>query len=275
MMMIGSINSYTKTLKLQTQFQMKQSRGELQSHKTLEQYLGETESVREGSPRGDDQLRSIHTKLMAGGKLTAEERRYLQAKDPEAYAKLRQNEQEQKAFEQKLRQCKTKEEAQRLKMSYLNASLITVRAVENNSSIPLQKKLEIVMQEKQRCDKIEESSRKFAQSGEYGKLPTQVEEAKAEKDRQEAEEASRTPSPELEAPHKEESSREKTLEEKHQKEKPAIHVESREEKKVRRARTKARRNSGPDFAQAVAAYQSAGTLGADPTAGAAGVDVTA
>ena len=37
--MMGSIGAYTKNLKLQTQFQMKQARGELGSHKSLDGYL--------------------------------------------------------------------------------------------------------------------------------------------------------------------------------------------------------------------------------------------
>ena len=96
MMMIGSLNTYTKNLKMQTQFQMKQSRGELQSHKTLEDYLTASQSSTEGmNHKGDDKLRNIQNKVLAGGKLTADERKYLQEKDPETYNKLKQAEQEQ------------------------------------------------------------------------------------------------------------------------------------------------------------------------------------
>lgn len=249
MMIIGSVNTYTKSLKLQTQFQMKQAKGELGSHKTLQEYL----NAESEDHKGDDQLRSIHQKLQAGAKLTSEERRYLQAKDPEAYSKLEASEREQKAFEQKLRQCRTKEEAQRLKMTYINASLVTVRSVEHNSAIPKAKKLEIMMQEKQRCDKLEQSSREFVRRGDYNRLPTEAEEAKAKKDRAEAEEARRPQNPE--------NFENKTAvkEDTPQKsgDSPNLHVETQEEKKVRRARRNSRsvQQQGADFQQAAAAYQ--------------------
>ena len=187
MLMIGSLNAYTKNLKMQAQFQLKQQRGELNSHKPLEEWLGEAQSKEEAAGGGGDkQLRSIHQKLEAGGSLTAEERRYLQVKDPEAYAKLEASEREQRAFEQKLKRCKTQEEAQRLRMTYLNSSLVKVKAVEHNSNIPQQKKLEIMMEEKQRCDRLEKSMQEFVRRGDYEKLPTQTEETKAEQDAREA-----------------------------------------------------------------------------------------
>lgn len=251
--MMGSIGAYTKNLKLQTQFQMKQAKGELGSHKSLDEYLNASQ-VRDADGGDRDKLRNIHNKLLAGGKLTAEERKYLQAKDPEAYQKLKASEQEQKAFEQKLKQCRTKEEVQRLKMTYVSSSLVTLKSVEYNSAIPKSKKLEIFMQEKQRCDRIEESSREFVRRGDYDRLPSQAEEAKAIKDAKEAEEAARPEAPKRNEPadtaqgHQDKRAQEE--------DKPAIHVESREEKKVKRAKANARRGSDAQFAQAVAAYQS-------------------
>ena len=254
--MMGSIGAYTKNLKLQTQFQMKQSRGELGSHKSLDEYLSASLS-KDGDEKqkSSDKLRNIHNKLLQGGRLTAEERKYLEAHDPEAYQKLRASEQEQKAFEQKLKQCRTKEEAQRLKMTYINSSLVTIKSVEHNSAIPQEKKLEIFMQEKQRCDRIEESSQEFVRRGDYDRLPTEAEEAKAIKDRKKAEESKRPEAPKRKEPSEspEEHKAEKEASEKE--EKPKIHVESREEKKVKRARANARRGSDAQFAQAVAAYK--------------------
>lgn len=259
--MMGSMGAYMKNLKLQTQVDIKQSRGELGSHKALTEYLNGSKTGGEEEHKPDTRLRDIHTKLEAGGKLTPEERRYLQSRDPEAYQKLRSAEQEQKAFQQKLRQCRTKEEAQRLKMTYINSSLITVKSVENNSAIPKAKKLEIFMQEKQRCDRIEESAREFVRRGDYDKLPSEAEEQKAKKDAQKAEEAARPKAPEktespntAEKPQKEAAEREKPLEKEEPiGEKPAVHVETPEEKKVKRARANASRRAR--YAQAVTAYQ--------------------
>lgn len=250
--MMGSMGAYMKNLKLQTQVDIKQSRGELGSHKSLTEYLDASLSRnKDDEHKPDDKLRDIHNKLLTGGKLTEDERKYLQSKDPEAYQKLKAAEQEQKAFKQKLRQCRTKEEAQRLKMTYVNSSLVTIRSVEHDSAIPKEKKLEIFMQEKQRCDRIEETSREFVRSGDYDRLPSEAEESKAHKDAQKAEEDRRPKAPQKAEP----SDTAGELREKQapMEEKPAIHVESREEKKVKRARANASRSAR--FAQAVTAYQ--------------------
>ena len=250
MMLMGSLNTYTKQLKLQTQFHLKQAKGELGAHKTLEQYLGEAAEDAGEKNGSDDTLRSIHQKLDAGAKLTAQERRYLQSKDPEAYAKLEASEREQKAFEQKLRQCRTKEEAQRLKMTYLNTSLVVVKAVENNSNISQAKKLEIMTQEKRRCDKLEQSAREFVRRGDYERLPTEAEQAKAEKEAQKAQRPAEQKEPET--PDVREAQEDQ--------EKEAVHVESREERKVKRARAQARaraqKSAAADFTLAAAAYRS-------------------
>lgn len=253
--MMGSIGAYTKNLKLQTQFQMKQAKGELGSHKSLDEYLSSTLTPDEiKDSKSKDKLREIHNKLLQGGKLTAEERKYLQQNDPEAYQKLKSSEQEQKAFEQRLKQCRTKEEAQRLKMTYINSSLVTVKSVENNSAISKSKKLEIFMQEKQRCDRIEESCRNFVQRGDYERLPTEAEETKANKDASEAEEARRLEAPEMKEPAESSEGNEESKAQVREDDKPAVHVESREEKKVKRARANARRGSDAELRKAAAAY---------------------
>lgn len=192
--MMGTIGDYTKTMKLQTQWNLKKQSGDLTSHqKSLNDWLQPSDA---DSPIGDkashDKMRSIYAKIDAGKKLTAEEREYLKANDPEAYSDLEANEKEQQAYERKLKQCRTKEEVQRLKMAHLGASLAKVKSVENDPAISLEKKLKIAAQEKRRCDKLEESTREFVRRGEYEKLPTDQEKAKAEK-----EEAERK-SPEIE-----------------------------------------------------------------------------
>lgn len=246
--MMGSIGAYTKNLKLQTQFQMKQAKGELGTHKSLTDYLSPA-GDEEGHHKKDEKLGKIQNKILSGTKLTPEERRYLEAHDPEAFQKLRSAEQQQKDFEQKLKRCRTKEEAQRLKMTYINSSLVTIKGVEHNSAIPKEKKLEIFMQEKLKCERIEESAQEFVKRGDYERLPTQAEEHKAMKDAAEAEKAARPEPPKIKEPAV--SGGESGTEQPSKEEKPEIHVETREEKKVRRARSSPRR---AEYARAAAAY---------------------
>ena len=205
---MGSVNTYTKTMKLQTQWNLKQQSGDYTSHKkSLDEWISTAQETLKKSRRGlygnqdDDEegnkkLNNIMQKIYAGKKLTQKERQYLQAKNPQAYEKLRASEQEQKAFEKKLRLCSTKEEVQRLKMTQLASSMAIVGSVQNNSKIPLEKKLEICMQEKMRCDRIEASTRAFVNSGEYNRLPTEAEQAKAHKEEKEKQQVHKKPKPE-------------------------------------------------------------------------------
>lgn len=268
---IGSVNAYTKNLKLQTQWNLKkESGGAAGKGKSLSDWLQASQglkgnkaeqaaaaaacadAIQRTREQGDDKLREIMNKIYAGGKLTQDEREYLRAKDPEAWQRLKSAEQEQKSYERELKCCKTKEEAQRLKMTRLNASLNTVKRVENNPHIPLEKKLEIAMQEKLKCDNIQESTQRFVEKGEYGRLPTQAEQAQAERERQEAEEvkAPETGSQQTQGPERTETSgREEPgrpeldgaapKRERDGQAEPAIKPESPEARKVRRAKAKA------------------------------------
>lgn len=182
--MMGTIGAYTKNLKMQTQWTMKKQSGDVTSHrKSLDEWLQtSTFDTSDKDTANDSQLRSIQAKLDAGQKLTAEERAYLKAKDPQEYAELEASEQEQRSYEQKLKRCKSKEEVQRLKMTHLGASLARVKSIENNSSIPPEKKLQLAKQEQRRCERLEESTQEFIRRGEYEKLPTDHEMAKAEQE---------------------------------------------------------------------------------------------
>lgn len=253
--MMGTIGAYTKTLRLQTQWKLKQQSGDLSGHKkSLDEYLQSTQADRSAAHDEETQerLRSIHAKLDAGTKLTIREREYLKAKDPQSYAKLEAEEEEQRAYERELRRCKTKEEVQRLKSTYLNTSLMTARAVEHNPAIPAEKKLEIMTREKRRCDRIQESTQVFVRKGEYEALPTDQERAKAEREEaqrrrplQDAESPAEKPA----APPKERGPEKASGEEprrREEKEKPKVRVESPEARKTRRAKAKAAYAPPPD-----------------------------
>lgn len=185
-MSIQNLNSYIKNLKLQSQWSLKQQTGQYNDKgTTLEEWLGDSQrQTQETTPgdRGDDTLRKIHQKLDVGGKLTQKERDYLQDHDPEAYRELINQEREQKAYEKALRRCKTQEEAQQLQIGRINASLSRVQSVEHDPHIPLSKKLQIAMAEKNRVDRVAESTRAFITSGEFGELPNQAEELQANED---------------------------------------------------------------------------------------------
>lgn len=250
MLTISLLNAYTKNLKMQMQLDMKQANGELGSHKALKDYLDPAQTPsQDDEDTQKDKLRSIKFKLYNGGKLSESERKYLQQKDPGAYSKLQQSEQEQKAYEARLRQCRTKEEAQRLRMAYLGTSMARLKEVEHDSSISSERKLEIFAQEKQRCDMIAKSSHEFVRRGDYNALPTDAEAAKARRD------ARKAKRPQKDRLDKDTKPQEKSG--RYERRKPKIHIETPEERKVKRAKARARASAVSDYGKAMAAYMAA------------------
>jgi hypothetical protein len=192
-MQIGSLNTYLKQTKLETQWNLKKESGNYSAHsKSLDEWLSdqteatEASSASDDSATGDTKLQSIQQKLYTGKTLTAEEKSYLQEKDPIAYGKAQAMEMEQKSYEAELRRCKTKEDVQRLKMAHLSASLTAVKSVENNPNITTEKKLEVISMENGKNAALERITQKFVKKGYYDKLPTDAEKAETEKEQREA-----------------------------------------------------------------------------------------
>ena len=183
---MGRLSSQIKTMEMETRWYLKKQSGNYtDKSKSLDKWINSTQNavdtLQEVNSHGDDKLRAIHAKLFAGGTLTAKEREYLKIKDPKAYNDLVKEEAEQKAYEEKLRKCRTKEEVDRLKTNSINKSLSTVKSVENNPYISNSTKLEIAMHAKRSLDRINKSTMNFIQSGKYGRLPSENEETDNEK----------------------------------------------------------------------------------------------
>ena len=199
MMMIGTLGSYTKTMKMQMKWQQKKASGDYTPGKSVSSSSGrlknidsESETALPELPKTDkstQMMQQIRTKMASGKKLSSDEMEFLKENDPETYRKAKNIEMEQEAYEQELKRCKTREEVQRARLSHAAASLATVKNVENDPHIPEGKKLELVMEELMRTNAMNDTYRKFTQSGAFRKLPTEAERKKAEEDLEEARKA--------------------------------------------------------------------------------------
>ena len=114
---------------------------------------------------------------------------YLKENDPQTYQKARTIEMEREAYERRLKQCRTKEEVQRVKFSQAASSLATVKNVESNPSIPKGQKLALIMQELHKFNAMSDTDRAYMQSKDYQSLPTEAEKRKAEEELEKAEKA--------------------------------------------------------------------------------------
>lgn len=203
--MVSSLNTYAKNMKMQMKWEQRRANGDYShdSQSVLVRQIQEDASGLAGGigvngigePTGGSSHQSImsgiRAKLNAGKRLSSSELQYLKKNDPETYQHVKAMEAERKAYEQRLRRCKTKEEVQRLKASQMASSLDRVRDVNNNPNIPGGEKLKLTLEEHQKVSAVTDATTKFAESGEYRKLPTEAEKAKAEKDLKEAKEAER------------------------------------------------------------------------------------
>lgn len=187
---IQSIGTYTKNMEMQLKWQKKKKDNDFTadgSMKLTDPTARQAEEIRRAQADGSAKLSSqIRTKLAAGKKLTQEEMDYLEKHDPQTYQQVKAIEAEQKSYEKKLKNCKTKEEVQQVRTERVAASLSVVNNVKNNPAIPEGAKLGIAWQELQKNMAMEEAVRKFVESGRYAQLPTEAEKQKAEKELEEA-----------------------------------------------------------------------------------------
>lgn len=130
------------------------------------------EQNREASKNTD-----IRNKIMYGGTLTPEEEKYLEQNDPTILQKYRQVKAEKKAYEEKLKKCKTKDEVQRLKTQTFGEYAASLKKVENDPCIPLSEKLAKAQETLAKTRNIQEVELKFMKTAEYANLPTEAEEA--------------------------------------------------------------------------------------------------
>lgn len=185
---IGSLGSYMKNFKLQTQWQMKKESGDLLSKKkSLEEWIADTtnsllKSGEIGKNSGNVDVEALYMKIQSGKKLSSAEKDYLRTHDPQMYEKVKSIERERKAYEEEIKRCKTKEDVQRAKFTRISASLSSVKSVENNPNIPMGQKLAHAVFELAKVRAVEEITLKFVESGEYAKLPTDAEYAEAMKE---------------------------------------------------------------------------------------------
>lgn len=132
-----------KTLRLRNAWEQKLASGDVmgkQKSAFTPGTAGETEE-------DDSRMQQIRAKLQCGGKLTEQERKYLQEKDPAAYTKLLEEERDQKNYERMLRTCRTREEVQQFKLRRIGQSLDRLKKIERDSSLSQEEKLDAVGRE--------------------------------------------------------------------------------------------------------------------------------
>ena len=122
--------------------------------------------------RETQKRQKIDNKIMSGGSLSPEEISYLEKNDPVALKKYRETKEEKESYKEKLRQCKTKEELDRVKLQKLGELESSLSSVVNDPTIPKSAKLAKAQEILAKTNNIEAAHLEFVKSADYQSMPT-------------------------------------------------------------------------------------------------------
>ena len=172
-MVTGTIRSQIKMMLNDNMWQKKKqdiNSGKITSltpeERMIEQF--EEQAAKERERRGAS---DIYSKLQSGGTLTAEEMKYLKKNDPAALAQYENAQNEKKAYKHALKNCRTKEEVEQLKLNRMGKFAAEVKKIANDPYIPTAKKEELLKKINNEMCLINKVNIEFYESGAYAKLP--------------------------------------------------------------------------------------------------------
>lgn len=178
-MITGTLYEAGKMMVMQNTWEQKKSTGNINKkekkeltpqERELQRYREQLEETKKGN-----EYSALYSKLQSGQKLSPAEEDKLKAQDMKAYLDYKADQAEQEAFEEKLKHCKTKDEAQRLKTTKMQSNLSKIKNVENDPYISDSEKLRIVREVQGDTIASAKIFDKFTQSEEYEKMPTEGE----------------------------------------------------------------------------------------------------
>lgn len=141
---------------------------------------------------------NIDAKLAAGDKLTPEEIEYLRQNNPQALRDYEETQRERENYKRALRNCRTKEEVERLKYTKMGQFMAEAKKISSNACIPKGKKVALLKRILQQATAVEDEHKEFLKTSRYASLPTEEEAREAEKAEKEQREAETTGADETE-----------------------------------------------------------------------------
>ena len=177
-MITGTIKNVVKLQFLENKWQQKKNdinakkpiKEMTQEERMLADFQKQVEKERESNLHAD-----LYNKLKSGGKLTSEEISYLEQNDPEALRKYREDQAEKKAYERELKNCKTKDEVDRVKMNKLGNFAAQAKKITTDPYIPLDKKVELMNQLNDKLCRVNQAHMEFLDSQQYRDMLTEAE----------------------------------------------------------------------------------------------------
>jgi len=188
-MIAGTIQNAVKQMQLVNKWEEKKASGNVLNKDKGVEVMSQEESMIEHfkeqlkNERESSEYSQIYNKIATGQELSPEEEDKLRQRDPKMYMEYKADRMEQEAYERRLKNCKTKEEAERLQLNKLTGKLTEFNSIVNNPHIPKSEKMKEAQRIMGDTLRAAEIFNTFVQCSEYKELPTEeevIEEAKAE-----------------------------------------------------------------------------------------------
>ncbi|MBE5853358.1 MAG: hypothetical protein E7299_10500 [Lachnospiraceae bacterium] len=178
-MITGTIRNAGKLFEMTQKWEQKKASGNFLKKDTkelspqeqqLQMYQEQLEKAREGN-----EYSAIYAKLQSGQELSLAEEDKLRSKDPKMYMEYKADRMEQEAYEKRLKECKTKEEAEKLHVTRMSGKLSELKSIINNPNIPKSEKLKEAQRIMGDTTKTAQIYHVFTKSEEFKELPTEEE----------------------------------------------------------------------------------------------------
>ena len=178
-MITGTLYEAGKMMTMQNKWEQKKTTGNVlkkekkeltPEERQLQTYREQLEETKKGN-----EYSALYSKIQSGQKLSPAEEDKLKEKDMKSYLEYKAKQAEQEAYEERLKRCRTKDEAQRLQTAKMQGNLSKMKNIENDPYISDAEKLKmarIIQGDTTATAKIYEE---FTQSEEFEKMPTEGE----------------------------------------------------------------------------------------------------
>ena len=191
--MAGTIKRSVRMAALDQKWQQKKNSFG-QDKKKLAEMTAEERQLQDFREQAEQMRKSqkhanIDAKLAAGEELTPEEIEYLRQNNPQALKDYEDTQKERESYKRALRNCRTKEEVERLKYTKMGQFMAEAKKISSNACIPKGKKVALLKRILQQATAVEDEHKEFLKTSRYASLPTEEEAREAEKAEKEQQEA--------------------------------------------------------------------------------------
>ena len=178
-MITGTLYEAGKMMTMQNKWEQKKTTGNVlkkekkeltPEERQLQDYREQLEETRKGN-----EYSALYSKIQSGQKLSPAEEDKLKEKDMKSYLEYKANQAEQEAYAERLKRCRTKDEAQRLQTSKMQGNLSKMKNIENDPYISEAEKLKMARVIQGDTVATAKIYQEFTQSEEYDKMPTEGE----------------------------------------------------------------------------------------------------